>query len=350
MGIKNFILTASDRIGFLDTYALIRRKLTKSQVAILMYHRVGPKNDTWSLESLDPQTFQKQIEYFSRNFELISLDELVRCIRQKKSLPKKAVAITFDDGYRDNYLHAYPIIKKYNIPTTIFLTTGHIGTNKLFWWDKVSYIVKHTRVNKLNLGKFGNYLVSSDREKSLTNNEITEKLKKVSEDQKQFLLEKLIIASNVLNIPPEVGEDLILSWDDVKEMMNGGIDFGAHSVNHPILTNMPLEQAKWEIAQSVKSIEEKLGKKVNGFSYPNGDYNSAISKFIQDRGFSWAVAVLPNKLVSFKDNPYELRRLGIFEDFTGFKLMFCGLLGDLQSIRHTRNLDENHLVQRNDFN
>jgi peptidoglycan/xylan/chitin deacetylase (PgdA/CDA1 family) len=329
--------TTTNTVGFLDTYAFIRRKLTKSQVAILMYHRVGPKNDNWSLESLDPQSFLKHMEYFSRKFELISLNELVRYIRQRKSLPEKAVVITFDDGYRDNYLYAYPIIKKHNIPTTIFLTTGHIGTNRLFWWDKVSYIVKHTTVNKLNLGEFGSYILSSDVDKSLINITITEKLKKITEDEKQFLMEKLLIASNVLDIPSEVGKNLILSWEHVKEMMNGGIDFGAHSVNHPILTNMPLEQAKWEIMQSMQNIEEKLGKKVDGFSYPNGDFNSAISKFIQDSGFSWAVTVSPNKLISSKDNPYELSRIGIFEDFTRFKFMFCGLLGDLQNVPRSKH-------------
>ena len=113
-------------------------------------------------------------------------------IQQGKSLPEKAVVITFDDGYKDNYLYAYPILKKHRIPATIFLATGHIDTGKLFWWDKVSYVIRHTNVGQLNLGELGTYSVQSDLDRFHTNFIITEGLKKLPNVRKNLLIEKLL--------------------------------------------------------------------------------------------------------------------------------------------------------------
>ena len=330
MKLDTMIATIADRTGFLDAYAFSRRKLTKSQVAILMYHRVGPKTDDWSFEPLSLQSFEKQIVYFCRNYEVISVDQLVNYIQLRKSLPEKAVAITFDDGYKDNYLYAYPMIKKYHVPATIFITTGHIGTGKLFWWDLVNYVIQHSNVNPLNLGKEGCYLIQSETEKIHSNFIICEKMKKMPENEKNFLIKRLIGISNIKNIPSEVGNQLILSWDEIKEMSSEGINFGAHSISHPVLTNMPLEQAKFEIIQSKKDIEKQLGRETIGFSYPDGNFNSTISKYIQESGFSWAVSTFPNKLLSSTDIPYELSRLSVPRDSSKFKVEFCGLWGDLR--------------------
>lgn len=331
MEIKTLAAATANHLGILDTYAFFRRKLTKSQVAILMYHRVSAANDGWSLEPLSPQTFERQIEYFCRKYEILDLGELVQFIQQGKSLPQKAVVITFDDGYKDNYLYAYPILKKYHIPATIFLTTGHINTGKLFWWDKVSYVIQQTNVGQLNVDELGNYPLQSELDKSHASFIITEKLKKLPEERKDCLIGKLLSISQV-DIPPDLGKELILSWDEVREMNSNGISFGAHSVNHPILTNLPLEQAKWEIIQSKKDIEERICKEVITFSYPNGNFSPEIAKFIQESGFSCAVSILPGKPISSKDNPYELSRIGAIEDFNKFKVVFCGLCGDLQGM------------------
>lgn len=123
----------ADRLGLLDAYGFLRRKLTRSRVAILMYHGFCPAKDSWSLEPVSPREFEKEMEYFSRNYELLSLDQLAEYMRQGKTLPGKAMVMTFDDGYKDNYPYAYPVLKKYHILATVFLTAGHIGSDRLFW-------------------------------------------------------------------------------------------------------------------------------------------------------------------------------------------------------------------------
>ena len=329
MEIKALAASTANHLGFLDAYALLRRKLTNSQVAILIYHRIYHGQDNESTGTLSPKTFESQIQYFCRNYEILSLENLVQYIQQRKNLPKKAVVITFDDGYKDNYLYAYPVLKKYHIPATIFLTTGHIGTGKLFWWDKVNYVIQHTAVSQLDLAELGSYSLQSELVKFHVSFIITERLKELPDEEKNFLIEKLLSTSGV-NIPADLGKEFMLSWDEVKEMNNDGIAFGAHSVNHPILTRLPLEHAKREIIQSKKDIEEKLGRPVTAFSYPNGEFNPELVKFIKESGFTCAVSVLPGKLITCEDDPYKLSRITPIKDLNKFKAMLCGLGQDLQ--------------------
>ncbi len=333
MDVKALLAAVIDKPRFLDAYGYVRREITKSQVAILMYHRVSPKIDPWSLRPLSPQSFETQMRYFSLNYEIISLKLLIEYIVQGEPFPKKAVVITFDDGYKDNYRYAYPILRKYNIPATIFLTTGHIGTGNLFWWDKVSYIVQHTSLDELNLGEYGSFSLRSKKEKYRTKSKLIEGLKKLSKEEKDLFINNLLIITGEA-IPDDLGGELILSWDEIKEMSCDGISFGAHTVNHPILTTLPFDQAKMEIIQSKMDIEKNIGHRVNAFSYPHGDFSPDIAELVRTSGFESAVSISPSCLISPNDSLYELSRIGIEEEFSKSKVMLSGLWGDMKSISY----------------
>jgi peptidoglycan/xylan/chitin deacetylase (PgdA/CDA1 family) len=333
MDIKRLLASSANHFRIFDAYASIRTRLTKSWVAILLYHRVSIKEDKWSFEPLSPEIFERQMEYLSRNFKIVSLDKLVEHIWSEKSFPEKAVVITFDGSYKDNYLYAYPILQKYHVPATIFLTTGYIDSSELFWWDKVGYAVEHTSVKQLNLDELGSYSLQSELDKSRAKSIITERLKKLSEDRKNFLIEKMLHLCHV-KIPCDLGKKLILSWKEVREMDKGGIAFGSHSVTHPIMVNMPFESVKNEIIQSKKDIEERLGKEVTAFSYPDGDFNAKIVELVRKSGFTCAVSVSPQKLISPKDSVYQLNRIVAVEDFNKFKAVLCGVWGDLVKIKN----------------
>lgn len=115
-------------------------------------------------------------------------------------------------------------------------------------------------------------------------------------------------------------------------MSKGGIVFGAHSVNHPILTNVSLELARDEIVESKRSLEKKLGKSVTSFSYPDGHFNVDIAKLVAGNGFTCAVSVGPGKLVNVTDNVYGLGRICPGEDYSKFKALISGLAGDGKSL------------------
>jgi peptidoglycan/xylan/chitin deacetylase (PgdA/CDA1 family) len=328
--VKNPLFNTVYDMELLNIYGLLRKKLTGSQVGILVYHRVCPMIDEWSTGGIDPEYFIQQIEYFLLNkYQIISLDTLAQNLAEGNHLPEKAVVITFDDGYKDNYVYAFPILKKYNITATIFLTTGHIGTNKLLWWDKTKYIMLNTKLDRVAIDELGNYSFASKLDRLRATSIINKKLIRMSDENKSFFGKKM--SDLVTNIPESVAVNHMLSWEDVIEMSHCGIDFGAHSVNHPVLTKLPLEHAKWEITQSKKDIELMIGKNVTAFSYPNGNFSDELINVVKESGFACAVAVSPHKLVSATDNLWALSRISASVDFRKFKVMFCGLWGDIQS-------------------
>lgn len=331
MEIKGLVANIAGYSRLSDAYASLRTSLTKSHVAILMYHRVCPKEDNWSVPPLSPESFEKQMEYCCRNYEILPLEKVARCMQQRKPLPEKAVVFTLDDGYKDNYTYAYPILKKYCIPATIFLTTGHIGTGNLFWFDKVRYILWNVLPRTLTLDELGTCVVKTATDRTRAALTIIKALKRLPDEEKNLVIEKLFNISEV-SIPSGLGNKLILSWDEIREMNSNGIVFGAHSVNHPVLTNLPLEQAKWEIIESKKAIEERLGQPVTAFSYPIGDVNPELIEYVKESGFTCAVTNGTSKLITLKDNPYQLSRISPGEDFGTFKVILSGLWGDLKGI------------------
>ena len=279
------------------------------------------------------------MEYFTRSYEILSLGELTSLISRTEPLPRKAVVITFDDGYKDNYQYAYPILKKLNIPAIVFLATGHIGTGKLFWWERIRYIIENTAVTQIDLGEIGKYPLDSMVSKKRSISIIVERLKKLPERSKIFLTGRLLEMSKV-EIPPDLGNEFMLSWDDIREMAEGNITFGAHSVNHVNLVKMPLDQTRYEIVESKKAIESNLKKEVKAFSYPNGEFDSNTVMLLKESGFECAVSVWPGKLVSNGDHIYTLSRIGAVGDFSKLSVELCGLWGDLQRLIGRKQADD----------
>lgn len=289
-----------------------------------MYHRVSPCRDDFFPSSISPEIFEQQIRYLRSNFQIVSLEDLARSISSSTSLPKKAVAITFDDGYKDNFVYAYPILEKYCIPAIIFLITGHINSETLFWWDLISYITKYARGDELSSKNIGTYSLISKSCRLHAEKCIIKILKRLSLQKRWSIIQELLLDSGV-SVVDNIGKDTVLSWSDVKEMSKGEITFGAHTVNHPILTQESMEVVRKEILQSKADIERRLSKTVNFFSYPNGYFNDEIMNAVKEAGFSCATATKPFRLIDGKDNVYCLNRIPVFSDFHLFKAMLSGI-------------------------
>lgn len=325
------VVRAARTVGFLHTYGSLRSRLVKQQAAILAYHRIDKTTSyPWSLTPVTPQDFEREIKYLRQKYQIISLDELSTALCDLKTIPPNTAAITIDDGYRDIYINAYPILKKYNVPATVFLTTGHISTGNLFWWDRIGYVVWKTKVKTLDLGELGTYHLTSDDDRLRVTSIVADRLKKAPLKQRDDFIDGLMKASGVA-IPPNLGKELLLSWDEIREMSQNGISFGAHTVSHPILTRVSLGTAKKEILDSKRHIENELDQEVTTFCYPNGepgDFNDDIEKILKHNGFRCAVAA-PTAFVSSKAQPYRLPRITGASSFDTFELLISGLYFDL---------------------
>lgn len=329
---KKFFLNSICFFKIPELYRYMQKKIVNyNPVIIIVYHRISLEKDKWSLASISLDEFEMQIKYMNQNYKIISLEKLVELIKNGKIddiKDNKIAVITFDDGYKDNYIYAYPILKKYGVPATIFLTAGFIGNDKLFWWDKVGYILYHTKKKVINLSGVGEISLDSDKEIYNYNSILLKYLKTVSNEEKDNLIDELQKICNV-KIPKGLGKSLILSWDEVNEMKDSGISFGVHTMTHPVLTKITLEEAKREIIESKKIIENKLGTHVKLFAYPNGgsaDFDDRIIKLVREAGFDCAVTTIQGLIYKYDFcNIYKLKRIVLNSGFEKFKIKAAGI-------------------------
>lgn len=314
--------------GFLTLLAKIK---LKEKAIVLMYHRVLDKQEISQSSSQDGilvciETFESQMRFLKKNFNVISIDELKDHITQKKTFTPGSCLVTFDDGWKDNFINAYPILKKYKIPAAIFLTTEYIGTGKRFWQERLNHMLKilHYRCKsdiKLNKKTLNKYRESELRKIIISDGrDLEEKISSFVAKQKQYkedIIEELIDA--LTSFLEKEGYKItqvndFMSWDEIRIMSNGGVDFGSHGKSHRILTqNQSI--APEEILESKEIIEKKLEKEINSFSYPNGSYTQEIVKLVKKSGYCITFGT-KSGFVTSKDDPFTLKRINIHEDMT----------------------------------
>ena len=210
---------------------------------IIGYHCVKDESDSY-LRPTSIADFDAQMQYLSKRYHPMSLEKVAQHIRSGEALPPRAIAVTFDDGYRDNYENAYPVLRKYEIPATIFLTTGFIGTGEIPAWDRGFYTSEET---------------------------------------------------------------LMLSWKQVREMGSDGISFGSHTLTHPLLSRIPRKRVEEELCLSKDIIEQQIGMPVTTFAYPSGDFNSETKELVRESGYAAAVSVTAGHN-GLHNDVYALRR------------------------------------------
>lgn len=323
------ISTLIDSMGIDDAYTHVKR-MCAPQISIFVYHRVGPQLHDWLYRSISETVFEKQIRWLASTHTIISLEDLADLIREKRQPCGNVAVITFDDGYKDNYLHAFPVLQNYNIPATVFLTTGCIDRRALLWSDLLDYIILSTDAEAIEHEVLGTIPLRTGSERSSALFDIKQKvMKRIPHREKLRLMEDLE-RDLCVEVPEQHGDDIMLTWDEVREMREGGIRFGAHTVTHPILSNTTFEEAAFEIAGSKRRIEEELGEKITTFAYPNGkpeDINADTIELLRQHRFACAVTTVPAKITHASD-PLKLGRITTTNHYSLFKFLASGLYSD----------------------
>jgi peptidoglycan/xylan/chitin deacetylase (PgdA/CDA1 family) len=227
-----------------------------------------------------------------RYFEITTLSEAVARIK-KDDVTGPLAAVTFDDGYRDNYLYAWPVLKSYKIPATIFLTADYIGAAGGFWWDTLSDIVMNSTVYAAPFGRKAQLVAS-----------ISRRLRLVKDPWKEIdLLERRFRPAYPRKAPREM-----LNRDEIKEMADSGMDFGSHGLSHKNLTISGDAELDREVRDSKMIIEEIIKRPVEGFSYPFGDYDERTVNSVRDAGYLYA-RTCDNGFNICSDDIFRLRRV-----------------------------------------
>jgi peptidoglycan/xylan/chitin deacetylase (PgdA/CDA1 family) len=311
---------AASVLGGRITHRFWRPALTKAKsLRILAYHRVLDDDPTCfafdeEVISATTEAFYQQMKFVRSNFDVISFRDLCKCEAQGKHWPNRALIITFDDGYRDNYTNAFPILKQMKLPATIFLAAGHIGSAKLFWWDLITYCFKQTKLREVVLPETSPSpikLTNADERREAIK-KILRWVKQVPDKSKNELLTKLPSALGV-EINEAVAIGMHLSWDEVREMAESGIEFGSHTVTHPILSNVDEVQLDREVRESKEIIEENLGREIVAFAYPVGgryNFNELARSIVAQCGFKYAVSY-DEGIVSSTFDRYAMPRIHV---------------------------------------
>jgi len=278
---------------------------------ILTYHRVNDDGDPF-FSALPTAVFERQMRHVARNYRVLPLEDLVERL-QRGGLPRNTLAITFDDGYRDNLTHAAPILSRLGLPATIFLATGFIGTAEVPWFDRLAHGLKKSTMDVVRT-PWGDELALSGLPARMRAMERTlEHFKRVPDEERHRGLDELLTALGVTD--QRIFKNLMLSWDDVHAVRGLGFSIGAHTVNHPILSRVTPQRAWTEILGSRTMIESACGAAPRAFAYPNGgteDYTETVKRLVREAGFTCAVTTRFG-LNTSNTNPWELRRGGPWE-------------------------------------
>ena len=274
-------------------------------------------------------SFEAHITYLRKRFNIISLDELLELWQTNRLKSHQSYCvITFDDGWKDNYQFAFPVLVKYRIPATIFLATDFIGTARWFWPDQMMLLLEKGRQDTTvaaDQKAFSTVLAETigvtlspadvifrrvESGDSIDPDAIIEFCKGVEVDRIHKIIDRLSCALH-MDLPTQ---RVLLNWDEVREMAGKGVTFGSHSCSHRIMTQIPLSEVKTELIDSRKTMLEHGIKPVPVFCYPNGNFDRDIQELIKESGYRGAVGC---EVGLERDRPgdlFALRRISLHED------------------------------------
>ncbi len=257
---------------------------------ILSYHKVSPDAHPF-FPPIHPAVFERQMQFLKSFYRVMSLQELIdrtAC----GDIPARSVAITFDDGYRDNYEYAFPILKKYQLPATVFVATGAIGTGEPIWHDRVFDAFRFATVDRARLkdSSIPELMLETVDARSCSLEPVLARAKTLYGGTRQSLVDDL--EETLRPHLPFDRNQRMLTWDQVREMFSAGIEFGSHTVSHTILSRIPELEIVRELQHSKEELSGNLKTRISLFAYPNGkhgDFDDHTKSLVRDCGYSCAV-------------------------------------------------------------
>ena len=290
-------------------------------LTILAYHRVMPTDALecypfdQELISATPGQFDSQMRYLREHRHPISLNDVIAQIENGTPLPLNSVVVTFDDGFADTYRYAFPILRRYRIPATIFVSTGYVESGEPFWFELASYLVYHVPPQSLELPD-GLRFPCGDSWAARTANlhRLHSALKDLPNDARLRIIDswkhryanELAHGASLHSRP--------ITWTQITEMAASGIFFGSHTVNHPNLARLSDHDLQRELSESKLILESKLQQPIHTIAYPIGTpstFNTKVTTVARENQFKLGLTYIPGANLIPITQPLELRRHGI---------------------------------------
>ncbi len=333
----------------------MQKKIAASKGVILMYHRIAEADvDPWAL-CVTPQRFAEQLAVLKAHYHPLSLQQLAQA-QAEQNIPKRAIAITFDDGYADNLYQAKPLLERYEIPATVFVVTGNLGRAEGFWWDTLARSLLQPghlpevlslniessakREHRWELGAAAHYSQAdyegdrttlADRAKAGSRMafyyDLWQTLLPLPTQERQRLLDEIFHWAGV--VPLTLASERSLSPAEVMALNEGElIDIGAHTVTHPFLSTQPLALQQAEIQQSKAQLEDIIQQRVATFSYPFGNRCAQTVALAEQSGFDCACSTVED-VVWRRSERFQLPRIAVQNwDTKDFSQQLRGWFGE----------------------
>jgi peptidoglycan/xylan/chitin deacetylase (PgdA/CDA1 family) len=313
-------ITAAPRIKeFLRSQAydsrlarLLTTRASRLGAPVFMFHHTLPGGSTCFDAGMDtePALFEGLIVWLKERFNVVSVATIAARLAAHESIDGLC-ALTIDDGWRDTYAHAFPILRRHGVAASVYVPLDYIGTERQFWQD--AFWDLHRQLEEQRTWAEFNRAASSKHSwwprvpRRQTFAATFERIAERPIDEAHALIRW---GANQFGVSSQLSTPAFMTWDQVREMRDHGITFGSHTNSHALLTRLPAERAHAEVTSSKKRLEEMLGSTVSEFCYPSGDHDGRVAEWVRQAGYAAAVTVEP-RLVTRRDSAWTIPRVGI---------------------------------------
>jgi len=316
------------------------RALLSARSVILTYHGVlghdGSGDDFLNHNFIAEEVFDSQLQWLRKHYRPLALSDLIACYREGRQPPPRSVALTFDDGFENNYSVAFPLLRQHGIPFTVFLTTGLLDRPAAqLWSERVKrsiYLCSAHSITVSLLGRDVRLDLHSPSAKADAARGVLQDLKR-----KPVRLRDAAVASieAACGRPPITSAEMeryaFLTWEQVRTMASAGVEFGSHTVSHPILSTLDTDSVDFEVRESKRCIESQLNRECETFAFPNGspaDYGQREKRALESAGYHAAFS-LRGRLNGRRPDIFEIDRINVGRqlDTLMFETAVIGALG-----------------------
>ena len=302
------------------------RQITAASPRVIYYHRFGDGDP----RRMSAAMFSAQLRYLKKHFSIAPLKDVVYAIAARHKIPRRTVAITVDDGYRDFLDIAYPILVSEKVPATLFVASQFVAGNVWFWFDRIRYVCERTERKEVVFQSpetQWELSLKSAKDREGAWDKISNCCLRLTPNAREALIAALVKAADVAL--PEAPPDLFapIPLEQLRELDRSLIDIGAHTRTHPILSGCSKEEQVTEIAGSRQELEKMLCRQVVLFAYPNGqrgDFDARTSEIVRESGYLGAVSTQAG-LVKKASNRFILPRICASHDNGCFQREINGL-------------------------
>lgn len=285
---------------------------TTNLLRVLTYHRVANPEKTSMLDpsliSSTPTVFEQHVRFLAKNYRVVSIEQVLNAVTNGHSLPRRAVLITFDDAYCDLKEIAWPILKRYRLPVTVFVPTAYPAQNYgSFWWDELYRSVMYTPKKVLNSSPIGRLILSTPAEREQSLRRLKTYIRTLPHHSAMATVKNtcLRLGNHQQNYRS------VLDWEEIRQLASEGVVFCPHSQTHPILTQIPPEEVRREVAGSFEDLNREIGETLPVFCYPNGSHNDEVVKILEEENFLLAFTGIDGHNDLRSTNLRKLRRTNV---------------------------------------